>query len=88
MARNRRKATIESSKNFVIEDFRNPPKKQVSEYRRKKVGNHVLTIAVLRREGPRGGRTIVTSVWHPKTERKSSNPAVTRALKAFRKKRR
>lgn len=81
MARKRRAIKIEHTRNFVVEDFKNPPKRQVIGYRRKKVGGHVLIIAILRKKGPRGGRTVVTSVWHPKTERKASNPTVTRALR-------
>lgn len=81
MASKRKATKIVQKPHYVVEDYRNPPKNQVLRYRRKKVGSHILNIAVLKKEGPRGGRTVVTSVWHPKTERKSSNPSVTKALR-------
>ena len=71
--------------NYVVEDLRNPPKDQIAGYRRKKVGGHVLTLAILRRAGPRGGRTIVTSVWHPKGEKEADNPKVQAMLRRLRK---
>lgn len=66
----RRKPTkVEQTKNYTVVDYKNPPKRDVVAFRRKRVGNHLLTIAVLRKKGPRGGRTVVTSVWHPRTRR-------------------
>lgn len=82
MARKRKAIKIEQKPNYVVEDFKNPPKKQVLGYRRVKTkSGHVITVAIMRKKGTRGGRTKVTSVWHPRTEKKSSNPAVTRALR-------
>jgi len=66
---------VEQTKNYVVEDYKNPPKSQVAKWRRKEVNGHLLTIAVLK-----NGETRVTSVWHPKTERKSDTPAVQRVL--------
>lgn len=59
--------------NYVVEDLRSPSKKLVLRYRRKVVVDkqgrrHILNVAILRKSGPRGGRTRVTSVWHPKGE--------------------
>jgi len=54
--------------NYIVEDYRSPPKDDIAGYRRKKVGDHLLNITILRGKGPRGGRTAVTSVWHPKGE--------------------
>lgn len=68
MAKKRRPIGVEQTKNYTIVDYKNPPKRLVAGYRRKRVGNHLLTIAILKKKGPRGGRTVVTSVWHPKTE--------------------
>lgn len=65
----RKPIKIEHTKNYVVEDYKNPPAKDVVAYRRKKVDGHVLTLAVLKKKGPRGGRTVVTSIWHPKTEK-------------------
>lgn len=81
----RKPIKIEHTENYVVEDYKNPPAKDVVAYRRKKVDGHVLTLAILKKKGPRGGRTVVTSIWHPKTEKKSSNPTVSKALKARRK---
>lgn len=80
---------IETTKNYVVEDFKNPPKSQVIAYRTKKLPDgHLARIAILKKKGPRGGRTVITSLWHPKTERESSNKHVERVLRAARKKRR
>lgn len=70
MTKKRKTIKIEHTKNYVVEDYKNPPKKDVVAYRRKKVDGHVLTLAILKKKGPRGGRTVVTSIWHPKTEKK------------------
>jgi len=72
---------------YVWEDYKNPPKRDVIGYRTVKQGNHVIRVAILRRKGPRGGRTVVTSVGHPLTERKSSNPRVTAMLRRLRRRR-
>jgi hypothetical protein len=55
--------------NWVVVDYKNPPKKRVLGYRRKKVKGHLITVAILRKKGPRGGRTVVTSVWHPRKKK-------------------
>jgi len=47
--------------NYIVEDLPNPPKSQVRAYRRKRVGNTLLTIAILKSGGSR-----VTSIWKPK----------------------
>ncbi|MEM3452035.1 MAG: hypothetical protein QW835_00210 [Candidatus Hadarchaeum sp.] len=72
---------IETSKNYVIEDYPNPPKSKVARYRRKiiydKEGQrHIATIAVLK-----DGSTRLTSLWHPKTEKTTSTPEVRKHLK-------
>lgn len=85
MARRRKVIGIENKPNYVVEDFKNPPEDEVIGYRRKRVDGHLLTLAILKDKGPRGGRTVVTSVWHPKTEKKASNQQVTKALRRRRK---
>jgi hypothetical protein len=58
---------IERTKNHVIVDFRNPPKKQVLGYRRVTLPNGALaTVAIMRKKGPHGGRTQIVSLWYPK----------------------
>lgn len=71
MARKKKRKPIgfEEKPNYIVEDYKNPPKKDVIKYRRKRVGDHIITIAVLRKKGPRGGRTKITSLWHPKGEK-------------------
>lgn len=65
----RKPTKIERTKNYVIVDFRNPPKKQVLGYRRVKLPNGALaTVAIMRGKGPRGGRTQLTSIWYPKSK--------------------
>lgn len=56
--------------NYVVEDFKNPPKKEVKDYRTVKKGDHLIKVAILKEEGPRGGRTKATSLWHPESEYK------------------
>jgi hypothetical protein len=61
----------ERTKNFVVEDFKDPPRKLIKAYRSKKLPDgHVLTFAVLKTKGPRGGRTELLNVKHPKSERR------------------
>ncbi len=63
---------VEETPNYVVEDYKNPPKKQVLGYRTVKTpSGHLVRVAILRKKGPRGGRTTVTSVWHPKKEWKA-----------------
>lgn len=68
----RRKAIkVEHKPNYVVEDYRNPPRRLVRAYRTVKTpSGHLIRVAVLRREGPRGGRTVATSIWHPKAEKR------------------
>lgn len=82
--RNGRKVIgIEHTRNFVVEDLKDPPKKQVLRYRSKKLPDgHVLTFAVTRGKGPRGGRTKLINIKHPVTEADSANKHVERALRA------
>jgi len=54
---------------WVVVDYKNPPKKLVVGYRRKKVKGHLITVAILKKKGPKGGRTVVTSVWHPRKKK-------------------
>lgn len=85
MAKRKAHSTI-TKPNYVVEDFRSPPKSQVKGYRTVRLpGGHLARVAILKKPGPRGGRTRITSLWHPKTERRSSNPRVTQALKKARK---
>lgn len=66
--------TIET-KNFKVEDFKNPAKKSIKEdpitkkemYRSKKLPNgDVLRFAVTKNSGPQGGHTKITSIWKKK----------------------
>lgn len=66
------------TKNFVVEDFRNPPKKFISKYRKKEIiddegQRHLATFAVLNKMGQKakGVKTVMTSMWHPKSEPKA-----------------
>lgn len=64
-------------KNYVVEDFPNP-KGKIIGYRRIRPPDqpgHIINIALLS-----GGGSKATSVWHPKTERESANPAVQAKL--------
>ena len=82
----RRARSVTSKPNYVVEDYQDPPESQVKGYRTVRLpGGHLARVAILKKPGPRGGRTRVTSLWHPKTERKSSNPRVTQALRKTRK---
>lgn len=58
--------------NYVVEDLKNPPKSQILGYRRVKTkSGHIINVAILKKKGPRGGRTVATSLWHPKKEWKA-----------------
>lgn len=62
---------------YVVEDLPNPKGKIVG-YRRIRPPDqpgHIINIALLE-----GGGSKATSVWHPKTERKSANPTVQAKL--------
>jgi len=68
----RKAVKVVQKPNYTVVDYRNPPRKQILRYRTVKTKTgHLVRGAVLRRKGPRGGRTVATSVWHPKSERKS-----------------
>ncbi len=57
----------EITTNFIVEDYKDPPKKQVLRYRSKKLPDGtVLTFAVMRGKGPEGGRTRLVNIKHPK----------------------
>jgi hypothetical protein len=67
VARKRQPIKIEKSKNDIVEDYKDPPKKQVLRYRSKKLEDGtILTFAVLRGKGPEGGRTKLVNIKHPK----------------------
>lgn len=62
-----------STKNYIVSDYKNPPEKDVKAYRRKVIYDkdglkHIITVAILKKKGPKGGRTRITSIWHPKKE--------------------
>lgn len=66
---------IETSKNYIIQDFENPKKSQIAKYRSKVVVDkngkkHILRFAILNKKGKKisGKKTSLTSVWHPKEE--------------------
>lgn len=89
MATSRRRSRSKGTKvvvkpHYVVEDLPNPPESEVKAYRTVRQGNHLVRVAVLKRKGPRGGRTVATSIWHPKSERKSASPSVQRALRRAR----
>lgn len=50
---------------YLWEDLRDPPKAQVKGYRTIRQGDHVVRVALLR-----SGKTVATSIGHPKSERK------------------
>jgi hypothetical protein len=67
VAKKRRPLKIEETENFIVEDYKDPPKKQVLRYRSEKLEDGtVLTFAVLRGRGPRGGRTKLVNIKYPK----------------------
>lgn len=73
-----RVSKIVEKPNFIVEDLKNPPKDKIKGYRRIRPPNqkgHLVNIALLK-----GGGSVATSVWHPKSEKKSSNPEVQAAL--------
>jgi len=61
---------VERTKNFIIEDYKDPPKKEIEGYRSKRLPNGTLvTVAILRKRGPRGGRTEVVNIKKPRGKR-------------------
>jgi len=84
VASKKKRVKIVETPNYIVEDLPNPPKSKVKGYRRvraKKQKGHLITVALLK-----GGGSVATSIWHPKSERKASNPAVEKALARARKK--
>ncbi len=70
MAKKRRPIKIEETENYIVEDYKDPPKKQVLRYRSKKLEDGIiLTFAVMRGKGPEGGRTKLVNIKYPKRER-------------------
>ncbi len=68
-AKGKKVLKVERTPNYVVEDYKNPPKKQVLGYRTVKTpSGHLVRVAILRKKGPRGGRTVATSIAHPKKE--------------------
>jgi len=66
---------VEETPNYIIQKIRKDPPDAI-KYRREEVYDkdgyrHLLTVAVVSRKGKRGGRTVVTSIWHPKDEPKA-----------------
>ena len=67
MAKKRRPIKIEETENYIVEDYKDPPKKRVLRYRSKKLEDGtILTFAVLRRKGPEGGRAKLVNIKYPK----------------------
>lgn len=66
-----------TTKNYKVEDYKNPPKKDIKKekgkpmYRTKTIigkdgKKHLIRFAILKKKGPRGGRTAMTSKWEKK----------------------
>ncbi|MGB9886904.1 MAG: hypothetical protein ACPLRW_07905 [Moorellales bacterium] len=76
MARKRKIIKVEQKPNYVVEDYKNPPEKDIIGYRRVKTkSGHIINVAILKKKGPRGGRTVATSLWHPKSEKRTEKAA-------------
>jgi hypothetical protein len=61
---------VEKTKNYIVKDYKDPPKKEIKGYRSKKLPNGVIvTVAILRKPGPRGGRTEAVNVKKPRRKR-------------------
>ena len=57
--------------NYKVQDFKNPPKKNIKKYRSKIVygkdgQKHVLRFAIMKNKGPEGGQTKLLSKWDKK----------------------
>jgi hypothetical protein len=66
----RRPVKVVRKPNYVVEDYRNPPQRDVQGYRTVRLPDgHLARVAIMKRPGPRGGRTRITSLWHPRNER-------------------
>lgn len=62
----RKPVSVRRENGWIVEEYRNPPARQVKGYRRKKLEDGtVLTFAVLRKRGPQGGTTVLTSIKKP-----------------------
>lgn len=61
---------VERTKNFIVKDYKDPPKKDVKGYRTKRLPSGTLiTLAIMRKKGPRGGRTKVVNIKKPRGKR-------------------
>ena len=67
---------ITKTKNYTIEEYKNPPKKYIIGWRRKKIKDkdgyeHIINLALVK--DPKTGKikTVRTSIWHPKEEPKA-----------------
>lgn len=75
---NKKVIKTEDKPNYTVEDYKNPPEKDIQKdennkpmYRKKVVygkdgKKRILTVAVMKDEGPQGGKTEVTSKWKEK----------------------
>ena len=53
--------------NFNVSDYKQPPKKEIITYRSKKLSDgKMLKFAIMKKNGPDGGKTKLTSIWRPK----------------------
>lgn len=67
MATQRKPIKTEKTKNFIVEDYKDPPKKEIQGYRSKKLPSGVVvTLAILKKKGPEGGRTRVVNIKKPR----------------------
>jgi hypothetical protein len=67
VATTRKPIKVEKTKHFLVEDYKDPPKKEVQGYRSKKLPSGVVvTLAILKKRGPEGGRTRVVNVKKPR----------------------
>jgi len=66
---------IEDKPNFTVEDYKNPPEKDMKTdsstgkpmYRSKKLPDGtVLRFAIMNKKGKQGGHSVMTSKWNPK----------------------
>lgn len=67
MTTKRKPMKIEKTKNDIVENYKDPPKKQVLRYRSKKLEDGtILTFAVMRGKSPEGGRTELVNIKYPR----------------------
>ena len=71
-----RTTKIVDKPNFVVEDFRNPPKKNIIGWRRKKIKDkdgyeHIINLAIIKDPKTGKTKTVATSLWHSKEEPKA-----------------